>query len=69
MLATPQFTAVLRAEAIPIAIASLVGEGATDSLIIIPTGEGLGLVLSVAVVALIAAYIAIDVICKMVQAN
>lgn len=63
------FTAVLRAESIAIAVAALVGEGAADTLVVVPAGQGLRLILAVAVVALVAAHITVNVVCKQGKRN
>lgn len=65
LITTARLAALLRAETIAIAIAAAVAEGSADAfLVVVPAGQGLCLVLAVAVVALVAAHIAVDVVCE-----
>lgn len=65
LVTAARLAALLRAEPIAIAIAAAVAEGSADTLlVVVPAGEGLCLVLAVAVVSLVAAHIAVDVVCE-----
>lgn len=65
LVTTARLAALLRAEPIAIAIAAAVAEGSADTLlVVVPASQSLCLVLAVAVVSLVAAHIAVDVVCE-----
>lgn len=65
IISTAGFAAVLRTKTIPVAVASLVGEGSTDAFVKVPAGNRLCLILAVAEVSLITAHVAVDVVWKL----